>query len=119
MQPRSALQSSAARSYGDIVRTNLFGFFHLILFAVGCALIALLTEWRGVSPDRRPAFMAAGLAAVLVTAFSVPAVADYLGFIPPGLRLWGIMGGGLVLWAAGLALFWRKRWMNQLLSEKR
>ena len=56
--------------------------------------------------------------AVLVTAFCVPAVADYLGFIPPGPPLWGIIGGGLVLWTIGLALFWRMRWMNQLLSEK-
>ncbi|MEI7926805.1 MAG: HAD-IC family P-type ATPase, partial [Chloroflexota bacterium] len=110
---------AAGRLYAQTVLSaflSLTGFM-LVFFLEPPA--SLLSGWRAVSPDRRPVVMAAGLAAVLVTAFCVPAVADYLGFIPPGLPLWGIIGSGLALWTAGLALFWRTGSMDRLLSADR
>jgi cation-transporting ATPase E len=86
----------------------------LILFLV--PPVALLASWRPVSPDRRPTWLALGLCILLVVGLYIPAVADYLGFIPLFGPAWLYIGASLFVWALGLWLLWRKRWLDRLLA---
>ncbi|RIK41304.1 MAG: haloacid dehalogenase [Chloroflexi bacterium] len=78
--------------------------------------VALLATWRTVSPDRRPALLAVGLMVLLVAALYVPAVANFLGFLPPFRPIWRDILVALMVWALGLWLIWRKRWVERLLA---
>lgn len=78
--------------------------------------VALLASWRPVSPDRRPALLAAGLMVLLVAALYIPAAATYLGFFPPFRMVWRDILVALAVWAPGLWLLWRKRWVERLLA---
>lgn len=78
--------------------------------------VAPLASWRTVSPDRRPTWLALGLSILLVVGLYIPAVADYLGFIPLFGPVWFYIGGSLVVWALGLWLLWRKHWLDRLLA---
>lgn len=78
--------------------------------------IALFASWRSVSPDRRPTWLALGLSILLIVGLFIPTVANYLGFIPLYGPVWFFIGGSLLLWALGLWLLWRKRWVDRLLA---
>jgi cation-transporting ATPase E len=78
--------------------------------------IALLACWREVSPDRRPAWLAVGLIGLFAAGLYVPAVATYLGFLPPFPPTWPVILAGLAVWALGLWLLWRRRWVDRLLA---
>lgn len=78
--------------------------------------VALLASWRPVSPDRRPALLAVGLMLLLVVVLYIPAVATYLGFLPPFGPVWRDILVALAVWAPGLWLLWRKRWVERLLA---
>jgi hypothetical protein len=60
--------------------------------------------------------LALGLSILLVVGLYIPAVADYLGFIPLFGPVWFYIGGSLAVWALGLWLLWRKRWLDRLLA---
>jgi cation-transporting ATPase E len=81
--------------------------------------VALLASWRPVSPDRRPALLAIGLMLLLVVSLYIPAVATYLGFLPPIRPVWRDILVALAVWAPGLWLLWRKRWVERLLALDR
>jgi cation-transporting ATPase E len=97
----------------------------LSTFLTLCALIlilfleppmTLLASWRAVSPDRRPTWLALGLIALLVAGLYIPPLAGYLSFVQPMPGVWLLVLGGLLLWASGLWLFCRRRWMDRLLA---
>jgi cation-transporting ATPase E len=97
----------------------------LSIFLSLCALVlilfleppvALLASWRDVSPDRRPTWLALGLMVLLVVALYIPPLASYLGFIQPMPGIWMLVFGGVLVWALGLWLCWRKRCMDRLLA---
>lgn len=77
--------------------------------------VALLASWRAVSPDRRPTWLALCLSILLMVGLYIPAVANYLGFIPLFGPVWYFISGSLLVWALGLWLLWRQRWLDRLL----
>jgi cation-transporting P-type ATPase E len=78
--------------------------------------VAPLASWRPVSPDRRPALLAIGLILLLIVSLYIPVVATYLGFLPPIRPVWRDILLALAVWAPGLWLLWRKRWVERLLA---
>lgn len=78
--------------------------------------VAWLACWRPLSPDRRPTWLALGLSVLFIVGLYTPAVANYLGFLPPFVPTWRLLLGGVLVWVVGLRLFWRYRWMERLVS---
>lgn len=78
--------------------------------------VAWLASWRPVSPDRRPAWLALGLIVFFVAGLYIPAVANYLGFLPPFGPTWRMILIGLAVWVLGLSLLWRGRWIDRMLA---
>ncbi|CAN5766510.1 HAD-IC family P-type ATPase [soil metagenome] len=79
--------------------------------------VALLASWRPVSPDRRPTWLALGLSVLLIVGLYIPAVANYLGFIPLFGPIWLYIAVSLGVWGVGLWLLWRERWLDRLLGR--
>ena len=77
--------------------------------------VALFACWRAVSPDRRPTWLALCLGVLLLVGLYIPAVANYLGFIPLFGPVWYFIGASLLVWVLGLWLLWRQRWLDRLL----
>lgn len=97
----------------------------LSVFLSLCALLLILfleppvgwlASYRPVSPDRRPTWLALGLIALLVASLYIPAVANYLGFLPPFGPTWRLILISLAVWVLGLSILWRKRWVDRLLK---
>ncbi len=78
--------------------------------------VSWLASWREVSPDKRPTWLVIGLIVLLLVGLYIPPISNYFGLMPPFLPTWGAILLGLLVWAAGLWLFWRKRWMDRLLA---
>ncbi|MCX6049843.1 MAG: HAD-IC family P-type ATPase [Chloroflexi bacterium] len=78
--------------------------------------VSWLASWREVSPDKRPTWLVIGLIALLLVGLYIPPVSNYFGFMPPFAPTWGAILIGLLVWAVGLWLLWRKRWMDRLLA---
>jgi cation-transporting ATPase E len=88
--------------------------FALILFLAPSARV--FTGWRGVSSDRRPAYMALGLFVVLTSIVITPALAHYFALFPLGIVAAGAIAVALLLWGLVLRLIWRKRLLERLLA---
>jgi cation-transporting ATPase E len=97
----------------------------LSVFLTLCALLLILfleppmmplASWRTVSPDRRPMWLALGLIGLFVAALYFPPLASYLGFIQPLPGVWLLVLAGLLVWAVGLWLLWRRHWVDRLLA---
>jgi cation-transporting ATPase E len=106
----------AARIDAQTTLSVFFSLCALLLILFLEPPIQLFAGWRPVSPDRRPALLALALIALFVAGLYIPTVASYLGFLPPFGPTWRLLLIGLVMWMGGLALLWRKRWVDRLLA---
>jgi cation-transporting ATPase E len=69
-----------------------------------------------VSPDLRPAWLAAGLAAAFVVVLVVPPFRDFFNLHPVGPREVVIVALALVGWLVLVWIFWRGRFMERFLG---
>jgi len=82
----------------------------LSVFLSLCALLLILFLEPPV------AWLALGLIGLFVTGLYIPAVANYLGFLPPFGPTWRMILIGLAVWMLGLSLLWRGRWIDRMLA---
>jgi len=82
----------------------------LSVFLSLCALLLILFLEPPV------AWLALGLIGLFVTGLYIPAVANYLGFLPPFGPTWRLILVGLAVWMLGLSLLWRGRWIDRMLA---
>jgi len=94
-------------------------------FLVGVGLLLLvfvepphrfLAVIEPVSPDRRPTWLAAGLAVAFVVVLSVPAFRSFFNLQPLGSRETAIVVAALAGWAVLVWVFWRGRFMERFLG---
>jgi cation-transporting ATPase E len=69
-----------------------------------------------VSPDRRPAYLAAGLTLALVVVMLVPPARQFFNLSPLAPRDLAIVLAGVVSWAALVWIFWRWRFVERFLG---
>ena len=75
------------------------------------------TGWTTVSPDKRPAWLALGLAGVMVAVLNIDAVANYFGLVTPGHGPeWLVYAVALPVWFLLLRTIWRRRWFERVLG---
>jgi cation-transporting ATPase E len=88
--------------------------FLLILFVE--PPIRFFAGWREVSDDRRPAYLALGLAAVFFVVAQTGPLASYFALVPlsPGMLLQ--VSAGLVVWTLVLREVWRRNWLDRFLG---
>ncbi|MFW6028193.1 MAG: HAD-IC family P-type ATPase, partial [bacterium] len=88
--------------------------FLLILFLI--PPVRFFAGWTDLSKDKRPAFMALGLFAVLLAILVTPSVSHYFALFPLGFGPAGAIGVSAVLWVLALRFIWRARLFERLLA---
>jgi cation-transporting ATPase E len=88
--------------------------FVLILFLV--PPVRFFAGWAEMSGDKRPAFMALGLFAVLMTVLLIPQLAHYFALFPIGAGAIGAIAAGVLLWVFALRFIWRAKLFERLLA---
>ncbi len=80
--------------------------------------IRFFAGWAPVSPDKRPTWLALGLAGVMVGILSFDSTAAYFGMVTPGRHgpEWSVYLGAFVVWFLVLRTTWRRRWFERLLG---
>ena len=76
----------------------------------------IFTAWTGVSPDRRPTWLALGLFLVFVVVLLVPATRDYFGLTAPDPPVVLAAGVAVVLWFVAVSVALRHRVLERLLG---
>jgi cation-transporting P-type ATPase E len=76
----------------------------------------LFTAWAPVSPDRRPAWLAAGLLAALVVVLVVPATRAYFGLTAPDPPVVYVVVPTVVVWFVVLSLALRHRVLERVIG---
>lgn len=94
-------------------------------FLVGVGLLLLvfvepphpiLAVIEPVSPDRRPTWLAAGLAVAFVVVLSFPAFRSFFNLQPLGPREFAVVLAALAGWTVLVWIFWRGRFMERFLG---
>jgi cation-transporting P-type ATPase E len=88
--------------------------FLLILFLI--PPVRFFVGWTDLSKDKRPAFMALGLFAVLLAILVTPPVGHYFALFPLGFGAAGAIGVSVVLWVLALRFIWRARLFERFLA---
>ncbi|GAB3623119.1 HAD-IC family P-type ATPase [Mariniluteicoccus endophyticus] len=91
--------------------------FGLILFVE--PPIKLFTGWSGVSPDKRPAWLALALAVVYLVVLHVEVTASYFGLLTPHGPEWEVYAVAVPLWFVTLRTAWRHRLFPRMLGLER
>jgi cation-transporting ATPase E len=76
----------------------------------------IFTAWTGVSPDRRPAWLALGLFLAFAVVLVIPTTRTYFGLTAPDPPVVQIPAVALVLWFVTLSLALRYRVMERVLG---
>ncbi len=76
----------------------------------------IFTAWTGVSPDRRPTWLALGLLAAFAVVLLVPATRSYFGLTAPDPPIVEIAGVATVGWFVVVSLALRHRLLERLLG---
>lgn len=113
--PDFALAAATIVAQSALSMFATFTAFVLILFLA--PPIRLFTGWvPEVTPDKRPAIMAAALAIVFLIVLFTDTLADYFGLIGVGPGAYFSIAAVLPVWAALLLLNWRYRWFERFLG---
>lgn len=92
-----------------------FAAFGLLLFLEPPS--RFFTGWTGVSPDKRPTWLALALSGVMVAVLNIDAVANYFGLVTPGHGPeWLVYAIALPVWFLLLRTIWRRRWFDRILG---
>ena len=92
-----------------------FAAFGLLLFLEPPS--RFFTGWTGVSPDKRPTWLALALSGVMVAVLNIDVVAHYFGLVTPGHGPeWLVYAIALPVWFLLLRTIWRRRWFDRILG---
>jgi cation-transporting ATPase E len=111
-------------AFGDAVRvgqTSLSAF----IVAVGLLSVVFVEPpnewWTGgdvLSGDRRPAILAALLAAAYIVALILPLTRSFFELAALGLADIGFVLAAAVIWLFGVRLAWRRRWLQRFFGAE-
>jgi cation-transporting ATPase E len=76
----------------------------------------LFTAWAPISPDRRPAWLAAGLFVALVVVLLVPTTRSYFGLTAPDPPIIYMVVPTVIVWFVVLSLTLRHRLLERLIG---
>lgn len=102
-----------------VAQTALSSFVTLAAFGLIVFLeppTQFFAGWNPVSPDKRPAWLALGLAVLYFVVLYTPATANYFGLVTPGGPELRLFLTTIPAWFFVLRTIWRQRWVDQLLS---
>jgi len=88
--------------------------FVLVLFLV--PPIRFFTGWTNFHGDKRPAYMAFGLFAVLLVIVNTPVLANYFALFQIPIRAAAVIGLAVILWAFLLRFIWRAKLLERFLE---
>ncbi len=78
--------------------------------------IQFFTGWAEVSPDKRPAVLAAGLLAAFAAVLAIPQTAAYFDLVQPGGFMIPFVAMTTVVWFFGLRATWRHHLLQRSLG---
>jgi cation-transporting ATPase E len=102
-----------------VAQTALSSFVTLAAFGLIVFLeppTAFFAGWNPVSPDKRPAWLALGLAVVYFVVLYTPVTANYFGLVTPGGPELKLFAATMPAWFLVLRTIWRQRWMERLFA---
>lgn len=114
-----------SEGYEDIVATvTAQGSLSIFVSWISCFVILFLEPpsrfflgWRReVSPDKRPAFLAAGLFVLFLVIWSVPSIGYYFGILVKPLPITMIILGLVVIWFFLVRAIWRANLFERILG---
>ena len=94
-------------------------------FLVLCGLVLIVfveppNDWFAVAEpktsDRRPTFLAIGLAVAYAAVLAVPAARDFFSFTVPGPAEAALAIGAVALWIPLVRLFWKRRLVERFMG---